>query len=159
MRPPPNRNPEAAPTEPRLRPVVIYDGDCGFCRRSVAKLRQITDDGIECVDRLDPVCATRFPHLLPSDLETAVHFVGIDGRVSRGAEAVLRAAALNPRWRWLLRWYSASRILAWIAEVTYRGVARNRALVSRLTRYWLPESPDVPQGRGPSTCSVSRKGK
>lgn len=139
--------------------MVIYDGDCGFCRRCVGQLRRLTADQIECLDRLDPTCRARFPALSPAALADAVHFVGTDGRVALGAEAMFRAAALNPRWRWPLRTYLKSRIVAWIANTGYRLVARNRQLFSRVTRPWLPDPPDVAPGPGTSSCTVSRKDK
>ncbi|MCC7374410.1 MAG: DUF393 domain-containing protein [Verrucomicrobiales bacterium] len=154
------------PTAPEIpadgrpgRPVVIYDGDCGFCRRCVAKLKRLTANQIECLDRLDPQCLARFPTLSPAALATSVHFVGIDGRVAQGAEAMFRAAALNSRWRWPLRAYLKSRFLARAAETSYRFVANHRMLVSRLTRPWLPEGPDVPADRPASSCTISRKDK
>ncbi|MCK6501509.1 MAG: DUF393 domain-containing protein [Nitrospira sp.] len=153
-----NPQESASPPPPR-RPVLIYDGDCGFCRRCVGKLNRLTANQIECLDRLDPHCRARFPTLSPEALAMAVHFVGTDGRVARGAEAMFRAAALNPRWHWPLRAYLKSRFVAWMAETGYRLVAKNRMFFSRVTRPWLPESGDVPPGSKPSSCAISRKDK
>lgn len=121
------------------RPVLIFDGACGFCRRSVGRARRITGDRIEYLAQQDAACARRFPQLEGERLAESVHLVECDGRVSRGARAMFRAVAVNPRWSWLLRRYERWVWFARSSEAIYRWVARHRTLMSRVTRPFLPE--------------------
>lgn len=123
---------------PSMRPVLIYDGDCGFCRRSVARAERLTGSRVEYLAQGAAECRTRFPSLPPEALRESVHLVEPGGRVSRGAEAVLRALATQERWGWALRSYERSRWLAAVLEWAYRRVARNRTFVSWITRPFLP---------------------
>lgn len=108
----------------RERPVLVYDGDCGFCTSSVRFL-----------ERRIPVAATiaafQFADLdaLGTTAERAqreVLWIDRAGRVSGGAEAIgrLLTAAGGP-WRAL---GVVMRIppVSWAAHGVYRFVANNR---------------------------------
>jgi predicted DCC family thiol-disulfide oxidoreductase YuxK len=113
-------------------PLLIWDGDCGFCRRSVEHLR------IRLGDRVayEPyqTAHTRFPEIPVEGFRAAVHLVEPDGRVSRGAEAVFRALSYG-RGRAAglpLAVYRFVPGFAALAEWGYRLVASHRPLASRL---------------------------
>lgn len=86
---------------PPVRFVVLYDGGCPICRRSVDWLMRRRGS-----DRLRPM-ALQTPGLLEAlgvDEAAAmreIHVVAADGRVRRGADGVLVALAALPGWRWL----------------------------------------------------------
>ncbi len=119
------------------RPVLIFDGDCGFCRRCVERARRLTGASVEYLAQQDPSCRARFPQIEAASLAESVHLVETDGRVTRGAEAMFRAVAVNERWRWPRRWYERRSWFARISEATYRWVARHRLFMSRVTRPFL----------------------
>src|SRR6185436_18997047 len=76
----------------------------------------------------------QFPELSREQLESAVHLLEPDGRVTRAAEAVFRTLAVTRRWPlWL---YENIPGLAPSSELGYRLVAANRTLFSVITR-WL----------------------
>jgi predicted DCC family thiol-disulfide oxidoreductase YuxK len=126
-------------------PVLIYDGDCGFCRHWIQRFQRITGPRVDYLSRLDPTCATRFPHIPPTDLEEAVHLVEPGGRTCRGAEAVIRALATTPGARWTAWAYAHLPGLAPVAERVYAWVARHRSGLSQLQQR-LYGAPDRPQG-------------
>src|SRR4051794_17966568 len=77
------------PPEARLeRPLLVFDGDCAFCRQWVSRWRGMTGDRVEyrpyqeVVDRLPTIGRERF--------ERAAWLIEPDGRTSRGAAAVFR---------------------------------------------------------------------
>ena len=74
------------------KPVLIYDGDCGFCRRQVARWQTVTGDRVEYVPGPD----ARFDNVPRERLEAAVVLVMPHGEVLDGAEAVFRALACAP---------------------------------------------------------------
>ena len=111
------------------RPCLIWDGDCGFCRRSVQHLRLRLGDRVD----FEPyqTAHDRFPAIPLAAFRDAVHLVEPDGRVSRGAEAVFRALALGGR-ALPLAAYRRLPGLAGVSEWAYCLVAAHRALASRL---------------------------
>jgi predicted DCC family thiol-disulfide oxidoreductase YuxK len=119
------------------RPLILFDGDCGFCRQWVARWRHLTGDAVDYAPY--QAQADRFPDLSRERLAEAVHFLEPDGRVSRGAEAVFRALATAPGRSYLLALYEDVPGFAPVSEACYRIVARHRSLFTRLTRWvWGP---------------------
>lgn len=114
------------------RPTLIYDGECGFCRESVARLRRWDpEQRIAVVPFQDREVPARFGIALPA-LAAAMHLVLPDGRVFAGADAVPELGRLLPGKRWLTWLFAvpgvrpvARRVYAWIA-------ARRRCLVRGL---------------------------
>ncbi len=113
------------------RPVMVFDGDCGFCRRWVARWRHATGDRIEYIPFQD--ATDRFPNIAREDFAQAVHLIEPDGRVTRGAEAVVRALALGAGRRAPLWCYQRIPLVAPICEAFYRMVAVRRGVADRVT--------------------------
>ncbi len=81
----------------RTRPTLIYDGECGFCQRSVDLLRRWDRERrIALVPFQDRARVAAFHIPLPA-LAAAMHLVlpPPDGRVLSGADAVPERAALG----------------------------------------------------------------
>ncbi|HAB16004.1 MAG TPA: lipase maturation factor family protein [Verrucomicrobiota bacterium] len=116
------------------KPLLIYDGDCTFCRRWISRWSHTTRALVEYTPLQSDLVAARFPELSREQLESAVHLIEPDGRVTRGAEAVFRALATVRRWPlWV---YTNVPTFAPLSEFAYGIVARHRSLFSVLTR-WL----------------------
>jgi len=123
------------------RPVLVYDGDCGFCRLWIARWRAATGERVEYVASRE--AAARFPKMKRSDLDEAVHLVEPGGRVTRGAEAVFRSLAVaGGAGRLALRAYERVPPFRAASEAAYRLVAANRPLFSRATRLLWGPSPE-----------------
>ncbi|KAA3611458.1 MAG: DUF393 domain-containing protein [Planctomycetota bacterium] len=115
-------------------PVLLFDGQCGYCRAWVDRWISDWDGRLEC--RPFQTAGDDFPHLPPEALAKAIHFVNQDGSVSTGAEAIFRATALVPGKGTAWWWYRHFPPFAWLSHWIYAMVARNRVLVSSLMR-WL----------------------
>jgi predicted DCC family thiol-disulfide oxidoreductase YuxK len=123
---------------PSGRPLLVFDGECSFCRQWVERWRAAGAERFE----IEPLqsAAERFPELAPAQFEQAVQLIQTDGRVFSAAEAVLRARALATSRGWLLAGYERLPGFASAAETIYRAVARHRPLLSWLTRvFWGAE--------------------
>jgi predicted DCC family thiol-disulfide oxidoreductase YuxK len=125
------------------RPVLIYDGDCGFCRRWVERWRGATGDAVEYAT--SEAAAAHFPEIPREHLAQAVAFAEPDGRVTFGAEAVFRALATAPGRGWPLWLYEHVPGVAPASRFAYRQVASHRPLLSRVSG-WLWGPALVPPG-------------
>ncbi|MBI2506250.1 MAG: DUF393 domain-containing protein [Candidatus Latescibacteria bacterium] len=109
---------------------LLWDGDCGFCRRAVAWALARDREG-----RLAALPYQQAPWPpMDEDLALAcggaVHLRHPDGRLERAGRAcltVLELVGFPKIARWLRRWP-----LVWGVEAGYWLVARNRMLFSRL---------------------------
>ena len=115
------------------RPLLVYDGDCGFCRRWIDRWRHVTGDRVDYAPSQE--VAERFPEIPRERFDEAVYLMEPGGGATRGAEAVFRALCHGGHPR-ALQAYRAVPGAAAIAERIYRFVARHRVGFSRLSR-WL----------------------
>jgi lipase maturation factor 1 len=119
---------------PHDRPLMIYDGDCGFCRVAVERWRNATKAEIEYAPYQE--LKVPIPGANYDDFRHAVHFVDSNANIYRGAEAVFRAMAHCGRKRSLLRLYCSLPPFAFAAEAIYRTIAANRSRISAVLGFW-----------------------
>ena len=119
------------------RPLVLFDGNCGFCRRTVERMREITGDRADYAPSQE--AGGDFPSILPEEFAREVKLVETDGQVYGAAEAVCRlvfGAGKSPWWGVPLWAYRAVPGVRRASEAGYRFVAGHRTLFSALVR-WL----------------------
>ncbi len=112
------------------RPLLLFDDDCGFCRRWIARWQQITGDRVAYESFQS--AADRFPDIPREEFARAIHLIETDGSHATGAGAVFGALAHGGK-RWPLRAYQHIPGVAPLSEAAYRMVARNRNAAGRLT--------------------------
>ncbi len=116
----------------RTRPTLIYDGDCGFCRRSVDLLqRWDREQRIALIPFQDQARMAAFGIPLPA-LAAAMHLIlpAPDGRVLAGADAVPELLRLLPGKRWLALGFRVPGVLP-VARRLYAWIARRRHCLVR----------------------------
>ncbi|HTL46869.1 MAG TPA: lipase maturation factor family protein [Verrucomicrobiae bacterium] len=122
------------------KPVLIFDGDCGFCRRWIAGWKEMTGEKVEYAPYQE--AGSRYPGITEEQFRRSVHLIEEDGRRSSGAKAVFKTLAYGGRRGWLWA-YEKIPGFAPLAEVFYRLVAANRVLFSQLTLFFFgSEAPE-----------------
>ncbi len=124
------------------KPVLIYDGDCGFCRLWVARWSPLTKGAV--VYRSSQEAGESYPQISPEHFAFSVYFVDPDGSFCSGAKAVFKTLAYAPNGKWLLRAYESIPGFAPVSEWGYRQVAENRSFFSALTRWIWGGSTEAP---------------
>ncbi len=105
---------------------LVYDGECGFCRRWVAAVRRWDRAGrVRAVPLQDGAAWEDLPGLTRPALEQAVHLVSPDGRVFAGAAAAPPLLALLP-WGRILALPLALPGAGRVAAAGYGWIARHR---------------------------------
>lgn len=106
------------------KPILIFDGDCGFCKRWIERFRRMTGDRVEYASSQE--VGDRYPQISQKQFEESVWLIEQGGRTSSGAEAVFRALATARSWKWLLFLYRFFPLFAPINERVYRWIAEHR---------------------------------
>ncbi len=123
---------------PPAKPLLVYDGDCGFCKLWIARWREETGDAVE----YEPLqeAAARFPEVPREEFARAVRLIEPDGSVRSGAAAVYRSLGMGgrPFNRWSYEHFPG---FAAASEFAYRFIAGHRELAHRVT--WLFWGNDV----------------
>lgn len=117
------------------KPVLVFDGDCSFCRLWIDRWRQLTDDRIHYAPFQE--VADQFPEIPRETFARAVQLILPDGKVCSAAHAVFQTLTFVPGLAWMLWLYQHLPGFAFITEFFYRFVARHRNPLYRLTRiFW-----------------------
>jgi predicted DCC family thiol-disulfide oxidoreductase YuxK len=117
---------------PPPKPLIIWDGDCHFCRRWIERWREITRGAIDYATSQES--AERFPEIPREQFERSVIYIETDGSVFSGAEAVFRSLRCRPSKKWLAWSYERVPGFAPVSESFYKIIASNRRFASTITR-------------------------
>jgi lipase maturation factor 1 len=122
-------------SNPPPKPLIIWDGECHFCRRWIERWKEITGEAVDYETSQN--IGDRFPEIPPEQFERSVIFIEGDGSASCGAEAVFRSLRSRPSKKWLAWSYEHVPGFAAVSESLYGIVAANRAVASKITRlFW-----------------------
>jgi predicted DCC family thiol-disulfide oxidoreductase YuxK len=113
----------------RRLPLLIYDGDCGFCIYWVRYWQRLTGDRVAYAPYQE--VAAQFPEIPVAAFQRAVQYVGPDGKIASGAEAALLTLShADGKGFWLMLYRHVPGFAA-IAERMYAFVASHRAALYR----------------------------
>jgi predicted DCC family thiol-disulfide oxidoreductase YuxK len=110
--------------------LLLWDGTCGFCRRSVAWLQQRDTAHVFLAMPYQEAPSPPMRPELRAACARAFHVVKADGQVLRAGRAALYV--LSRLGHPLLAQVLAAPPLVWAVELGYWLLARNRGLVSRV---------------------------
>jgi predicted DCC family thiol-disulfide oxidoreductase YuxK len=119
-------------SNPPPKPLMIWDGECHFCRRWIERWHVITGSEVEYAPYQE--VAERFPEIPREQFQRSVVYIDQNGQVFVAAAAVYHSLRCR-RWKkWL--WWSYQHLpgFAAVSEFGYHLIARNRAFASAITR-------------------------
>ncbi len=129
---------------PPPRPLMVFDGDCGFCRFWVARWR------IRLAERVDfepsQSAGPRFPEIPPESFSRAVVLILPTGEFFEGAHAVFRALAIGGK-KWPLWFYVHLAGFRDVADLAYEAIASHRTPAARVTGWMWGSDPRPPTYR------------
>ena len=125
---------DSSETEPRGRHLLLWDGDCGFCRNIVSWIERHDVRGAFEAIPYQQAPADRVGPAVREASAKAVHVVTRDGRVLAAGRASL--FVLHE-----LGWPRTAHVLTapplvWAVELGYHVVSKHRGRISR----WLPSA-------------------
>ncbi len=127
---------------PEKKPVLYWDGDCGFCRHWVERWKDNTGAHVDY-----ETLQTAPPHIVEAaggDPPRQIVLAEPDGSLLTGAHAALASqATAGGIGRLLLRAYRAVPAFRKVSEVGYSWVAGHRGLCSSITRLLWGDSTRV----------------
>ena len=119
-------------SEPPPKPLMIWDGECHFCRLWIERWREITHGEVEYATYQQ--VAEKFPEISRTEFQRAVAFIDREGKVCFAAEAVYRSLRSRSSRKWLAWSYDHVPSFAPISESVYKFVAGHRDFGSSITR-------------------------
>jgi predicted DCC family thiol-disulfide oxidoreductase YuxK len=128
----PGHQPESAAKPPaRTRPLLIYDGDCGFCVYSARYWEKLTGDRVEY--RPYQEVAADYPDITEAEFQRAVQYVAPDGHRASAAEASFLTLSHAPGKKFWLALYRHLPGFAPVSEWVYAFIAAHRPAFYRIS--------------------------
>ncbi len=127
-----SNQPRARVSHPPPNPLMIWDGECHFCRRWIERWREITAGMVDYATYQE--AAARFPEIPVKQFQRAVAFIEPNGEAFFAAEAVYRSLGYRSSRKWLVWSYDHVPGFAAISQTAYKFIARHRSLGSTFTR-------------------------
>jgi predicted DCC family thiol-disulfide oxidoreductase YuxK len=125
------------------RPVLIYDGDCGFCLYWARYWQKLTGERVAF--RPYQEVAAQYPAIAREDFQRAVQYISPDGRRASAAEAsflTLSHARGKGAWLWL---YRKAPGFAQLAERAYAFTAAHRPAFFSVSRFLWGRTHEPPR--------------
>ena len=113
-----------------MKPRLVYDGDCAFCRYMQGYAASVTGDAVEYRPYRDVL--GDYPDVPETDFAETIWLFSGEGRHC-GADAAFRTLALGGVGFWHLL-YRRLPGFALVAEAAYRRTARHRSICLRVAR-------------------------
>ncbi len=114
------------------RPLVIFDGRCGFCRIWIEYWKQLTGEQVSYAASQE--VGASFPEIPPERFSQSVQLRMPDGEVISGARAVFITLTFAPGLAWLIWLYDHVPFFAPVTEAAYRFIASHRNFFYQVTR-------------------------
>ena len=118
-------------SNPPPKPVLIWDGECHFCRLWIERWQQITAGKVDYLTYHK--AAHQFPEIPIDQFERAMVLIEPDGKTFVAAEAVYRSWRYRSSRRWLAWSYYHVPGFGAVSETAYKFIARQRGLNSTFT--------------------------
>ena len=113
-------------------PILIYDGECAFCRFWAERWRRRMGENVEF--EAYQTVAVRYPSISVEQFARAVYLIDEHDQSHRGAAAVFKLWSYRSRFGKIVWWtYRRIPLFAPVSEAGYRFVAKHRPLFWRLT--------------------------
>jgi predicted DCC family thiol-disulfide oxidoreductase YuxK len=117
---------------PKDKPLLVWDGNCEFCRYWVQRWEQFFGDKLN----YEPyqTAASRFPDMDRDQFKKAVQLIETDGRVFPGAATVFHSLCVGkPQICFPEELYQQSKLFRQISDGVYGMIADNRPILYRAT--------------------------
>src|SRR5437667_6570267 len=118
-------------SNPPPKPLMIWDGECHFCKMWIERWREITAGKVDYATYQQ--AADQFPEIPLDQFKHAMAFIEPDGKTFFAAEAVYRSLQYRSSRKWLEWSYDHVPGFAAISESAYKFIARHCSLGSSVT--------------------------
>lgn len=129
---------------PADKPVMAWDGNCGFCHYWVIKWKIMTGDQI--IYKPFQEVYKDFPDVDLKFFKQAIRFIDADGRIYTGPAAVFQALhRYGKKWRWVMPIYNNFGPFRYLSDRFYAFVSRNRVSMYNIVIRLFGKNPARPK--------------
>lgn len=116
---------------PGEKPIMAWDGNCGFCHYWVLRWKSFTGDKV--IYKPFQEVYRQFPDIELRFFKQAVRFIDVDGRIYTGPAAAFQSFQYGRRWRWLMPLYRQFGLVRFLADHSYRLISKYRPFMYKVS--------------------------
>jgi len=124
---------------PNTKPVLIWDGECGFCKYWVLRWEQLTKDRVRF--RTYQEIASEFPDIPIKEFKKASRFIDLNGTIFSGPDSAYKSYTYSNKSLPWHRWYHSSTVFRWLSDHGYNFIAKHRPLFYKITILFFGKNP------------------
>ncbi len=121
------------------KPLLIWDGQCGFCHYWVLRWEMMTGEKVDYETYQE--VGEKFPEIPEKEFQKAAFLIEPDGDVFRGMGAAFRTFTYGGPWGFLFHWYNRSALFHGLMDRIYKWIALHRPFMYQLTRLMWGKNP------------------
>ena len=115
------------------KPILIFDGDCGFCAYWAHYWNKLTGDRVTYVAYQE--VAEHYPDISTAEFQQAIKYIFPDGNVASAAKASFLTLSHAPGKDYWLKLYKKVPPFAAVSEWSYGFIAKRRSLFHRASLF------------------------
>jgi lipase maturation factor 1 len=141
----PSASTAAVASEPPDRsspPLLIYDGDCGFCGYWARYWQKLTGERVRYAPYQE--VSERYPDISTDEFRRAVQYVSADRRASAAEASFLTLSHAHGKGLWLLLYRRLFGFAA-LSELAYAFIAAHRSAGYRVSLLLWGKDPEPPR--------------
>ncbi len=123
-------------------PVLIWDGECGFCNWWKTRWELKTNSKIHFETYQQS--ASKFPDIPLKEFKKASRLIEPDGEIYSGPDSAYRSLYLSGDKKWH-KLYKTSPIFQYLSDHGYNHIAKNRHFYFKITKLLLGKDPYKPK--------------
>ena len=127
----------------REKPLLVWDGDCGFCKYWMLRWKMLTGDSV----RYEPYqkVADDIPGIPIEAFQKAIRLIETDGKVYDGPHAAYQALEYSDNWSGYSKIYEKRSFFRIASDYGYDFVAKNRPTLFFFTKLLWGKNPSRPK--------------
>lgn len=126
---------------PKSRPIMVWDGECGFCEYWITNWKSNTGNKIDYQTYQE--VAANFPDIPLKEFKKASRLIEADGKIYSGPNSAFRSFLYfqNPRPIWH-NWYTDINWFTKVTDYAYNFIAKNRSFAFKITKIFFGKNPE-----------------
>ncbi|GEQ87140.1 hypothetical protein ULMS_26480 [Patiriisocius marinistellae] len=124
---------------PFEKPVLVWDGDCGFCKYWVIRWKLHTGISINYIPYQQ--IAHKFKDIPLKEFKKASRFIDTDGFIYSGPDSAYKTLSFKNGKSHLHNWYHKYKWFTWLSDFGYNTIAKNRSFMFKLSKAFFGSNP------------------
>ena len=124
---------------PTEKPILVWDGECGFCKYWVTRWKSLTQDKIDYKTYQE--VASQFKDIPVKEFKKASRLIETDGSMFSGPDSAYRSYTYSKKSLPWHRWYHTYTWFTKLSDHGYNYIAKHRPFFFKLTKLLFGNNP------------------